>query len=325
MSAPYLFRLVCLCLSSFFLVHTFLALLVNFASKRAIHWAGRLRAKRAASILFALRLIPGTTACLAVLGFCIPSYIWLEPRKAPEGVGLACIGLAILGAAVCADSTSRLAASIRKSIRFGRACEVEGRKTRLPVGGAPICVVPQDAPILAVVGILRPKLVVSTSVLRALPPDEWHAALRHERAHRIWRDNLKRLALIASPRAIPILGGLSLIENEWARFTEWAADDLAAEGDPHRAISLAAALVRVARLGAAAPHPAIVSSLADSTDLSERVERLLRMASTENMQSRGMLSWVQRAALLIGTALTASLLWPASLLAVHQLLERLIG
>ncbi len=47
---------------------------------------------------------------------------------------------------------------------------------------------------------------------------------------------------------------------------------------PHRALLLATALIRFAKLGLPAPQPAIVSSFVDGSDLAERVERLLREA-----------------------------------------------
>src|SRR5207245_1096054 len=94
---------------------------------------------------------------------------------------------------------------------------------------------------------------------------------------------LKHLAMLLAPEALPFFRGFGALERGWARFTEWAADDRAVAGDSRRSLSLAAALVRVTRIGGIT-HPTplvapIVSPLmADSNDLSKRVERLLRPA-----------------------------------------------
>ena len=49
--------------------------------------------------------------------------------------------------------------------------------------------------VMAVAGVVHPKLVVSQTVLDALSDDQREAAFRHEAAHRASRDNLKRLLL----------------------------------------------------------------------------------------------------------------------------------
>ena len=115
--------------------------------------------------------------------------------------------------------------------------------------------------------------------MNALPAEQLAAALRHEEAHRVSRDNLKRLLLLLTPGLLPGLHGFHAIERGWARFTEWAADDEAVAGDAHLSLYLAAALVRIARMGGApAPSPLATSFLGDSRELSARVDRLLSPA-----------------------------------------------
>ncbi len=100
------------------------------------------------------------------------------------------------------------------------------------------------------------------------------AAMRHEAAHFHARDNLKRLAIYASPGLFP--GSLRRLELHWKRLTEWAADDAAVAGEPRRAIALAEALVCVARLAGSQDLGPMVSSLvAGEADLSQRIGRLL--------------------------------------------------
>ena len=119
------------------------------------------------------------------------------------------------------------------------------------------------------------------------PPGQLAAALRHEEAHRISRDNLKRLLLLLAPGLLPGLHGFGAIERGWARFSEWAADDDAVAGDAHRSLSLAAALVRVARMGGSAPvSPLTAAFLGDSREISARVDRLLSPAPPEPVHPR---------------------------------------
>jgi len=110
--------------------------------------------------------------------------------------------------------------------------------------------------------------VVSRAIRRTLSDEQLDAALRHEQAHRRAFDNFKRLLLAGTPR----MPGFAALERGWSRMSEWAADDEAVSGSARRALCLADALVRVARLGAV---PVEISFLGDGRDLARRVDRLL--------------------------------------------------
>jgi Zn-dependent protease with chaperone function len=327
MSFPYLIftytpRLVCLCLACFFLVHLALGLLVSLTASWAIRWASRVDAPSAARILLALRLLPAAAASIVVAGICAPSYLWLEPKASAEEVGLACVAAALLGLVILAFSMARGLRASRRSLQYIRHCRRVGRETNLPGESAPVWIVSGAAPLLALTGMVRPRLVISPPLVSALSSSQLAAVLRHEHAHRLSHDNLKRLLILLSPGLFPFLRGFDPLERAWARFTEWAADDCAVEGDGRRSLSLATALVRVARLGAAAPAPPLATSLlADSQDLSARVDRLLNPRA----QARPQNPRLAAAALLVSAALLAGVvLNPATLRVVHELLERLI-
>jgi beta-lactamase regulating signal transducer with metallopeptidase domain len=185
--------------------------------------------------------------------------------------------------------------------------------------------VEDEAPLLAMSGLLRPRLLISRGVLRVLSSEELDAALRHEHAHRISRDNAKRLLLLLAPDIFPFVRPLRLLEHSWSKFAEWAADDQAAAGDSCRALSLAAALVHVARMGAGPRLPFLSTSLlVGDGDLSARVDRLLRADSlTLPPASKTRLGMGTTGFLLAG-CLAALLLTPPALSSVHELLELLL-
>ncbi len=317
----YIPRLICLCLACFFLVHLALGLLVSLAASRAIRRASRMDARLASRFLLALRLLPAGAAVLVVAGVCIPSYLRLEPEAPVEEVGVACVAAALLGLIILAFSTARGLRAFGRSLQYIRQCRHAGRETKIPNEAAPVWLVKGAAPLLALTGIVRPRLVISRPLLRALSSSQLAAVLRHEHAHRLSHDNLKHLVILLSPGLLPFFRGFDKLERAWARFAEWAADDRAVDGDSRRSLALATALVRVARLGSAASAPALATSLlADSQDLSARVERLLNPRA--NSTPRNLLP--AAAVLAFAAILAAVMLNPATLPAVHQLLERLV-
>lgn len=325
MIAPYVLRLLCLCLASFFVVNGVAGLTAGFASRVAVRMAEKMRPRLAARFLFCVRLLPFLLGIGAVLALCIPSYLWLEPNGTFERVGLACLTLALLAAASWLLSIVRSARAIAASLRCNQTWQQESRETLLKEELAPALVVEKEAPLLALAGVLRPQLIISESVLRSLSGDQLEVALQHESAHRVSRDNLKRLVFLLAPDPLPFFGGFSFLEQAWAKFTEWAADDDATRGDSLRAISLAGALVRVARMGAGPRLSLLHTSLLGSDhDLSARIERLLQTETVHAAQ-------LPRPRMLMATAsagaaacLATLILWPATLSSVHRLLEQFL-
>jgi beta-lactamase regulating signal transducer with metallopeptidase domain len=173
-------------------------------------------------------------------------------------------------------------------------------------------------------GVLRSRLVISRKVVAALSAGQLSAVLQHERAHSRSRDNLKRLLVLLAPGMLPFLSGLRNIEQAWARVAEWAADDFAAAGDSRRSLTLAAALVRVARLGSVPAPPALVTSVIPAgIDLSARVERLLHCAPAA--QPGRMANFLSAgASILLSASFVILMLQPVTLRAAHECLEALI-
>jgi hypothetical protein len=322
MNVSYALRLFCICSATLFLVNGLLSFVVKFASGAAIRIAETMRPRSASHFLLGLRLLPFVLGVSAVLGLCIPSYLWLEPQGTGERVGWAFLTCAFFGALVSALSIARAARAVSVSNHYNRAWRKAGREARLTAGDSNAVVIENKAPLLALAGVYRPRLMISEGVLGALSVEQLDVALRHENAHRGSRDNLKRLLFLLVPDGIPFLSSCSSLDREWSRFSEWAADDEAVQGDLRRAVSLAEALLRVARMGAGPRLSFLHTSLASvDQDLTARVDRLLRLepARFESLRWKSVVA--RSAVLAMGGSLATLMLWPATLSSVHRLLE----
>jgi len=325
MILPYLLRLSCLCFASFFVLNLAAGLLVRFFSKSAIRYTESKSPRSAARYLLALRLLPFALAALFVVALCVPSYLWLEPAAASERVGFLSIFLGILGAATWLISIARAIHSLVASWRHNRLCRLAGVDTHITGESSSLLVVESQAPLLAMSGLLRPRLLISRGVLQTLSSEELSAALLHEHAHRTSRDNAKRLLLLLAPDIFPFLRPLRALEHSWSKLAEWAADDEATSGDSNRAVSLAAALIQVARMGSAPRMPYLSTSLlACDRDLSTRIDRLLHPVSPARPVAKPVQHRLLTAGFLLAGSLTALLLTPSALSSVHQLLELLL-
>jgi Zn-dependent protease with chaperone function len=324
MSLPYIPRLLCLSLATLFLVHLALGLGVSMIARPAARLGASIRPHLAARGLLVLRLLPAAGAALMVVVVCLPSYLWLEPDAPTERVGFGCMAAAFLGVAMWGISFARGVRAAAGACRFLRQCQHAGRPARLPGGranaGMSAWIVDGAAPLLALGGIVRPRLVVSRGVVDALSPEQLAAALRHERAHWAARDNLKRLCILLAPGILPFTGSSRALEHGWRKFTEWAADDRAVAGNARRSFALAGALVRVARMTSDVSQAQVALLLGDTDELAARVDRLLRPAPPP----AGPRPILALSAILLMAGSLVAILQPAALYSVHLALEHLV-
>ena len=183
MILPYYMRLLCLCLATFFAIHCAAWLAVRGLSAAMLRLCVRLAPRTASSLLFGLRMAPCALALLVVLGYCVPSYVWLEPDIANERVGLAFLAAALFGMIVCVVPLVRGFRALLRTRKYLRTCAPE---TCAEVSGfveRDVVVVDDDTTLMAATGILRAKVLVSRTVLEALTGDQTEVALRHEAAH----------------------------------------------------------------------------------------------------------------------------------------------
>jgi len=325
---PYLPRLLCISLATFFLIHLALALGVCTVARTAARFGERARPHIAARWLFVLRLLPSLGAASIVLFVCLPSYLWFEPDAPGERVSIACISTAVLGIAICGASLARGLRAVAVSRRLLSQCRIAGSPGHLAAGSESMdaWIFDGAAPLVALAGILRPRLIVSGRVLDALMPDQLAAALGHERAHWASRDNFKRLCILLAPDLLLFPASSRTLEHAWAKFAEWAADDRAVAGSPRRSLALAEALVRIARMAANEPaSPLACPLLGDTHHLPARVDRLLRSAPPGPAPDRRPPIINVGAVLLLAALLMIVMLQPAALESVHQALEHLVG
>ena len=324
MTGSYLFRLLCLSMASFFLAHLALGTALSQMAPAAIRLSERLRPQLAARLLLLLRLAPTGLSLLMVAGLLAPSYLWLEPRATTEPIGWVCLAAAALGLAVWSLSITRALRAAGRSVRHIRHCQRSARKTYLRGETAPVWLMEDLAPLVMLAGVLRSRLVISRKVVSALSAEQLSAVLRHERAHSRSRDNFKRLLVLLAPGMLPFFRGFGRLERAWARFAEWAADDFAVAGDSRRSLTLAAALVRVARLGAVPSPPVLVTSLmAKGIDLSARVDRLLHFVPA-TAKPGGVAKLLSGGGVLLGACVITLMAQPVTLRAAHEFLEELI-
>ena len=322
MNLPYGLRLLLLSSASYFAVYSLASLAVCAVVPAVLRRVPSRLPRRAAALLAALRLLPLALALFAVAGLCIPGYLRFEPDADAERAGAFCMLAALAGAGMFFWGLSRAGRGLWRSFRSARELRRSGHEIRLPGESAPVAVLDSDAPLVALTGVARSRVVVSRGLLQALSAEQLDAALCHEQGHRAAHDNAKRVLFLLAPDPFAPLGRLAALERGWARLAEWAADDSAAAGDPRRALTLAETLVRVARLGRPAAACAVAAQLiSDGTGLRERVHRLVEFASHPPAPGSSRSGAVLPVLIFAGLVALAAACQSPILYSAHRLLE----
>jgi len=278
------------------------------------------RHDRSSGFWFRLRVFPATASLVFVAGMFLPSYLQYEPRETGEGFDVTLTVLAAGAAALLVAAAIRGAAAWVSATRRSRAWMSSARRFGVH-NGVPTFQIDADTPMMALVGIVRPRLIVTTPLVGALSSDEMQASIAHEVAHwRAW-DNLKRLAMRAAPDLLGTTGAGRAIERRWASAAEHAADNYAGGTNPATRCALASALVKIVRL-MPQPTPAAepISTLIGGGDIASRVSRLLEDAPMVGRAAKRTPRWT--AAAVVALAVAAS--YPTSLVTVHDVTEALV-
>jgi Zn-dependent protease with chaperone function len=181
----------------------------------------------------------------------------------------------------------------------------------------PIFRTDNSAPGLTVAGVCAPKVLVSEAAFATLNPPELRTALRHEIAHALRYDNLKKLVFRFSE--FPAMADL---ERAWSEQTEMAADD-AAVSSFQDALDLAAALIKVSRLGPTESCSELTMALLhSSTALSARVQRLVRWEKRQMPRARD--PWWYALPLVAVTTIGVAMVYGPALTQMHAVTEWLV-
>lgn len=274
------------------------------------------RLARQAGMLLALRLLPAGGSAFFVLAIFLPAHWRFEPRGIDETFGLGVYALAAAGSILVLRSAFRMVSVARAGWQL-RACTTLPRIPAPDAGGTQVYEV-QGLAGVSLAGVMRPRILVGPAVRTTLTPAEFDAALAHEMAHHAACDNVKRFMLFCAADFFGHSAAARRIEEQWRAAAEWQADARAVRGEDARAVNLASALVKVARLATAAPasltSPAW-STLHEAPLLETRVRRLVAGAAPPPAQPRR--AW-------IGVALAAAALTIAAgtaAAAIHQFTE----
>jgi hypothetical protein len=270
-ASPFLLHGMTLAFAWFLLLNAAASLLVVLVSSRLR------KGPSAASPGFwlALRLSPAVLSVTFVALVFLPSYWRYEPRELVEGFDITLTALAGLALVIVGTAVARGVIAWRRAEQRTQGWMRAGRP--LALAGTPMTAyaIDTDAPVMALVGVLRPCLLITRPVLEALTDEELSASVAHELGHWRSRDNLKRLAMRAAPDLLSATGVARALERRWAAAAEHVADLAAGDGGDARC-ALASALVKVARLTPPGPPVAEpISALIDGGDITERVQRLL--------------------------------------------------
>lgn len=297
------------------------------AATLALSWArmlpalARLAPARRARLLFALRTAPALAGAIAC-GVAVAAFLRHEPQSTVEPPGPLLLTASAIGAALLFTAMWSAGARCWSTRRFLRAANRAATRVTLPGVALPAWQLETPFPLVALAGFWRPRLLIARSVLEQMPADELQAVLKHELAHARRRDNVSQLILSATPDPLRLAARLG-VDRAWRQAVEDAADDLAAGDDPQARVSLASALVRVAKMTTRQPRPSIpLLAFHDGDSIERRVRRLIDGTTAQPVVRSRARETV--AAVACGT-LAAVLNADSILLAAHAVIEWMVN
>jgi Zn-dependent protease with chaperone function len=306
-------RGVAVSLAFFVLIYCALSALV-VAAWRSLRWL-RLTEKRVAGILFAARVLPLALSVFITLALVVPSFQLLEPRSADEGMGAMPLALGICALVLIGCGCFRV---IDAQTRTSRVVARWLQDATPLTADSPTVTFRSacEAPPLTLVGVRRPRVLVSESTVELLSSEELQIALQHEMAHMRSHDNLKKLIFRFCP-----FPGMGKLESSWSQAAELAADD-AAVSKLDDAVDLAAALVKLSRLVPVEAAPFCTVGFV-SGSISVRVARLLAWDEADKQQVARFRLWLAVVPALAGLFAVAISYGPALAL-THEVTEWLV-
>jgi Zn-dependent protease with chaperone function len=266
-------RGIAVSLTFFVLLYCLLSALVAVAW-RSLKWLHATEPSLA-GLLFSLRVLPLAASVIITFVFVVPSFQLLEPRSINEGMGVMPLALGVCALLLIACGCFRVIAAQSRTSRVVAPWLAGGHPLNVDGGAQTVTFRSRcEAPPLVLVGVRKPRVLVSESTVALLSHDELHIALKHELAHMRSRDNLKKLVFRLCP-----FPGMARLERAWSLAAELAADD-AAVSNLDDAVDLAAALVKLSRLVPVEAAPVCTVGFVTGS-ISARVTRLLAWNEAE--------------------------------------------
>jgi Peptidase family M48 len=283
--------------------------------------ATRGNANRSAGFWMSLRLAPAFAAVFFTIVLFAPSYWKYEPRENVEGFDitltlLAGFGLALIGAAI-----ARGVFAWTKAQRRVRTWLAHARPVTLASTTLPAYAIDAAQPVIALVGLRRPRLLITQGLIVALTPTELDAVVAHELGHQRGFDNLKRLMMRSAPDLLTCFPAARVIEQRWAGAAEHLADRIGGRDSAAARCALASALVKVARLTPTVPaNGEPISTLISGGEIASRVQRLL---SDDDFVPSAR-SWRLGGLSVLAALVAVGLAYSPLLHSVHELTEVLV-
>jgi hypothetical protein len=291
-------------MNSFFLLHGLTLALAWFLGVNAVATllvvalAARLTRQdriRTPRFWLCLRLLPAAVSIVAVIVVFLPSYWKYEPRDYDEGFNFTLVAAALVAFTLVARAVARGAAAWVRASNRARAWLQNAQPLTLPVTPLPAFAVEAEAPFVALVGVLRPRLFITRSVVDALTEEELAAGLGHEVGH--WRRSTTSSASRCGWR--PTLAGTVArdLEQRWASSAEHWADRHACEAKTvvdrgraarpqHRSRAMAPAMVMTEPISTSSTVANRVF-IRPSCPLFESRRDVLATPATDSLKTRG--------------------------------------
>ena len=239
------------------------------------HDHGRRTGRLTDSALLTVRLLP-TGSALFAMALAVLAFALFEPRG-HEATGLVLRALAGFGLVLLVHAFWRGWRLHRRTRRTLTQWMSSARPVTVPGIDLPIFMVDSTFPVVAVVGLIRQRIVIARSVLEGCAPDEVRAILAHEQIHIDRHDNVRRAIFATAPDVLSWLPISDRLQVAWHDRCEETADNGAGRLGDRGRVLLAQALIRVARLTPVPPsiHDLPASALYRGEELTRRIHRLL--------------------------------------------------
>lgn len=324
---------ICLVLTALLAVNSLTSLVCSAVWRLGERRLRNISAHARADFLFGMRAIPPAVALMCAGMLVIPAYVAYEPPVTSETVSGKLALLAIASGGGLMFAVWRALRSWLATRQLLQAWLRTAEPISLPDLNVPTFRLEHSFPIIAVVGNLKPRLFVAGKVLDVLTTEELAAAVAHEHGHLLARDNLKRFVLRACRDLFMLVPIGRSLDAAWAEAAEAAADEHAAASNPDRALNLASALVKIARMiplkaRAEIPLGSYLIGAEETSGVKARIKRLLEIASQE-IDTRANPSLVETAQVISLIAFAVFALTAASnpkvLIGVHQIIERAVS